>query len=178
MDEVWKRCNKCGIENPEELSLCVKCGAALPNRGDRSLTWINAQEIPDNPSPDEIDYDKDGLTYVVVLFIKMKKEWFGLSRGERVKINKENHMRILANYAKLVNRTMLRCEGLSKYDYIELIEADDLKVINSLIRTAKFSPKGQYLDIVESVVSIKGLSLYSPDAADCVPQKKMEEKKA
>jgi hypothetical protein len=170
MNESWKSCNICGTENPEEIVLCVKCGAALPGRGDKHVSWINSKEIPGNPSSNEIDYDKDGLTYVVVLFIKMNKGWFGLPREERVKVNKDEHMRLLANYAKLVNRTMLRCEGISKYDYVELIEANDIKVINSLMRAAKYSTKGQYFDIVDSVVTLKGLSLYSPDSYDCIPK--------
>ncbi len=167
---LWKRCGKCKTDNPEEMVYCVKCKEKLPPRGDKSLAWLEMKNIPANPSPEDIDFDKDGRTYVVVFLIRMREEWYRLSRDERVKIN-ATHMKQLGNYAKLVNRVMLRCEGLSKYDYVETIEADDLKVINSLMRTIKDSEKGQFIEIVETIVTVKGLSLYSAQAVDCLPSK-------
>ena len=171
IDQHWKACGKCGIENPEEMVRCVKCQAPLPSRGNKALSWMVQADIPANPSPSEIDFDGDGRTYVVVFLIKMKPEWYHLGRTDRVEINKR-HMGVLTNYAKLVHRTMLRTEGLSKYDYVETIEADDLKIVNSLMRTIKDSEKGKYLDFVEAIVTVKGLSLYSVEAADCVPSQK------
>lgn len=162
----WKHCDNCMTENPEEMLSCVKCGKKLPSRSFRH----ELRGIPSNPPSAEIDFDKDGRTYVVVFLIKMRNEWYRLSKDERVKINM-GHVDEVTNYAKLVNRVMLRCEGLSKYDYVETIEADDLKVINSLMRTLKDSEKGQYLEFVETIVTIKGLSLYSAQAVDCFPPK-------
>lgn len=167
---LWKHCSKCNTDNPEEMVFCVNCKEKLPPRGDKNLAWLELKEIPSNPSPADIDFDKDGRTYVVVFLIKMRQEWYRLSREERIKINR-GHIKQVANYAKLVNRVMLRCEGLSKYDYVETIEADDLKIINSLMRTIKDSEKGRFIDIVEAIVTIKGLSLYSPQAVDCLPSK-------
>lgn len=46
--------------------------------------------------------------------------------------------------------------GLSKYDYIEEIEADDLKIIHSLVRTLRFGALGEYVDVVDVVITIKG----------------------
>lgn len=171
MANIWKRCKKCCTDNPEEMVLCVKCKESLPARGDKSLSWIQQSDIPPNPSQSEVDFDGDGRTYAVVSLIKMKDEWYKLSRDERVEINKR-HISELTKYAMLVHRVMLRAEGLSKYDYVEIIEADDLKLINSLMRSVKDSEKGKYLDIIESIVTIKGLSLYSVEAADCVPLRK------
>jgi hypothetical protein len=168
MSAVWKKCGKCTTENPEEMVFCVKCGDRLPARGDEKLAWLATKDIPPNPSSEEIDFDKDGRTFVVVLLIKMKESWYKLTREERVKIDRE-HMAALAKYAALVNRSMLRCEGISKYDYVEMIEADDLKLINSLLRSVKDGRKGVYLDIVESIVTLKGLSLYNVQASDCAP---------
>lgn len=172
MSTLWKHCSKCKTDNPEEMVFCVKCKEKLPPRDDKSLSWLELKDIPPNPSPADIDFDKDGRTYVVVFLIRMREEWYRLTRDERVKINKD-HMKLLANYAKLVNRVMLRCEGLSKYDYVETIETDDLKVINSLMRTIKDSEKGRFMEIVEAIVTIKGLSLYSAEAVDCVPPGKV-----
>jgi hypothetical protein len=167
---AWRACASCGTDNPEEFVRCVRCQERLPGRGGESVAWLATREIPANPQREEIDFDRDGRTYVVVFLIRMKDEWYRLEREMIVAMNRA-HMQLLAPYAALVRREMLRCEGLARYDYVELIEADDLKLINSLMRTVKSSEKGRFMEVVDAVVTVKGLSLYSPDAADCLPAK-------
>ncbi|MBI5815215.1 MAG: hypothetical protein HZB29_06350 [Nitrospinae bacterium] len=163
MAETWVKCDKCGTEMPEELKICVKCGNKIKRHADKSLKWIPNEEIPANPTAKEIDFDNDGQTYVALVFLKMKDEWNTLTREKKIE-NSVSHMNDLRKYAKLVNRNMLYCQGISKYDMVEIIEANDLKIINSLIRSMKAGAKGRYIDIVDTVCGISGLSMLSTDA--------------
>jgi hypothetical protein len=67
-----------------------------------------------------------------------------------------DHAKQLAPYANKVALEFLIGLGLSKYDYIEQIEADDLKIVHSLVRALRFGALGRYVDIVDVLVTIKG----------------------
>lgn len=150
-----KVCGECGMDNPEDLVLCVKCRAKLPPLADTPKAHVSPKELPKIASSQEVDFDGDGQTYVALVFINSKEPWFRLSREQRVEIIR-THAKELAPYANKVALNFLIGFGLSKYDYIEEIEADDLKIIHSLVRRLKFGTLGQYVDIADVVVTIKG----------------------
>ena len=150
-----KICEKCGMDNPDDLVLCVKCRAKLSQPSDTPREHISPDEIPTIAKAEEVDFDKDGQTYVALVFINSKEQWFRLPRKERVQIIR-THMKELTPYANKVALNFLIGLGLSKYDYVEEIEADDLKIIHSLVRTLRFGALGAYVDIVDVVITIKG----------------------
>ena len=156
-DSVYQAriCEKCGMDNPEDLVLCVKCRAKLPPPAGASKQGVPPKELPKIASSKEVDFDKDGQTYVALVFINSKDEWYRLSRKERVEIIR-THSEELSPYANKVALEFLIGVGLSKYDYVEEIEADDLKIIHSLVRRLKFGALGPYVDIVDVVITIKG----------------------
>lgn len=150
-----KVCEKCGMDNPDDLVLCVKCRTKLPGLKDSPRHHISPGELPKIATSAEVDFDQDGQTYVALVLMNSKDEWFQLSRKERVEIIKE-HSKQLAPYANKVALEFLIGLGLSKYDYIEQIEADDLKIIHSLLRNLRFGALGRYVDIVDILITIKG----------------------
>jgi len=150
-----KVCEQCGMDNPDDLVLCVKCRAKLPSLAGSSREHISPGGLPKIASPKEVDFDEDGLTYMALVLMNSKDEWFQLSRKQRVDIIRD-HAEQLAPYANKVALEFLIGLGLSKYDYIEQIEADDLKIIHSLVRALRFGPLGRYIDIVDVLITIKG----------------------
>jgi ribosomal protein L40E len=150
-----KVCEKCGMDNPDDLVLCVKCRAKLPNLADRPREYISPGKLPKIATSEEVDFDKDGQTYVALVFMNSREEWFQLSRKKRVGIIK-THVKELSPYANKVALNFLIGMGLSKYDYIEEIEADDLKIVHSLVRNLRFGALGRYVNIVDVLVTIKG----------------------
>ncbi len=150
-----KICEKCGMDNPDDLVLCVKCRAKLPAASDSPRKHVSPGELPEIAAPADVDFDGDGQTYVALVFINSKDKWFRLTRKERVKIIR-THFHGLAPYANKVALNFLIGQGISKYDYIEEIEADDLKIIHSLVRALRFGALGEYIDIVDVVITIKG----------------------
>ncbi|MHC4444348.1 MAG: chlorite dismutase family protein [Planctomycetota bacterium] len=150
-----KVCEQCGMDNPDDLALCVKCRAKLPSLAEGSRENMSPGELPKMATSEEVDFDKDGMTYVALVFMNSKEEWFRLSRKERVEIIR-THAKGLAPYANKVALNFLIGLGLSKYDYIEEIEADDLKIVHSLVRSLRFGALGRYVEIVEVLVTIKG----------------------
>ena len=156
-DSVYqaKVCEKCGMDNPDDLVLCVKCRAKLPGLADSPREYVSPGELPKIATSEEVDFDKDGQTYVALVFMNSKDEWFTLSRQQRVEIIRD-HSKQLAPYANKVALNFFVGLGLSKYDYIEQIEADDLKIVHSLVRTLRFGTLGRYVDIVDVIVTIKG----------------------
>jgi len=149
-----KVCESCGMDNPDDLMLCVKCRAKLP-AAEGAREHIAAGELPKLATPAEVDFDADGQTYVALVFMNSKEEWFALSRKDRVAIIRD-HAKQLAPYANKVALEFFVGLGLSKYDYIEQIEADDLKIIHSLVRALRFGALGKYVDFVDVVITIKG----------------------
>lgn len=150
-----KVCEKCGMDNPDDLVLCVKCRAELPSRAGGPREHISPEELPKIASSKEVDFDGDGQTYVALVLMNSKDEWFQLSRSRRLEIIRD-HAKQLAPYANKVALEFLIGLGLSKYDYIEQIEADDLKVVHSLVRALRFGALGSYVDIVDVLITIKG----------------------
>ena len=150
-----KVCEQCGMDNPEDLVLCVKCRAKLPPLAKPAKEYISPKELPEIAKPEEVDFDGDGQTYVALVFLNSKPEWYRLSRKQRAEIIRV-HVKELAPYANKVALSFLIGLGLSKYDYIEEVEADDLKIIHSLVRRLKFGALGEYLDVVDVVITIKG----------------------
>ena len=150
-----KICEKCGMDNPDDLVLCVKCRAKLPPVAEASRECIAPKELPKIATSKEVDFDKDGQTYVALVFINSREPWYGLSRKQRVEIIR-THAKELAPYGNKVALEFLIGLGLSKYDYVEQIEADDLKIIHSLVRNLKFGSLGRYIDVVDVVITIKG----------------------
>lgn len=150
-----KICEECGMDNPDDLVLCVKCRAKLPRLADTARAHVSPGELPKIAMPEEVDFDNDGQTYVALVFINSKDGWFKLTRNERVEIIR-THSKELAPYANKVALDFLIGLGISKYDYVEQIVADDLKIIHSLMRTLRFGALGPYVDIVDVVITIKG----------------------
>jgi len=150
-----KVCEKCGMDNPEDLVLCVKCRAKLPPLARPAKEYVSREELPRNATPEEVDFDQDGQTYVALIMMNSRPEWYRLPRKQRVEIIR-GHARELGPYANKVAQRFLIGLGLSKYDYIEEVEADDLKIIHSLVRRLKFGGLGAYLDVVDVVITIKG----------------------
>jgi len=150
-----KVCEACGMDNPDDLVLCVKCRAKLPAAAESARPHIDGSEVPQIASSQEVDFDEDGQTYVALVFINSKEKWFRLPREERMAVIR-GHMKELTPYANKVALEFLVGLGLSKYHYIEQIEADDPKIIHSLVRTLKFGKLGRYIDIVDVVITIKG----------------------
>ncbi len=156
-DSVYqaKVCEKCGMDNPDDLVLCVKCRAKLPEPVDSPREHMSPGELPKIATSEEVDFDRDGQTYVALVFMNSKDEWFALSRQQRVEIIRD-HSKQLTPYANKVALNFFVGLGLSRYDYIEQIEADDLKIVHSLVRTLRFGTLGRYVDIVDVLVTIKG----------------------
>jgi ribosomal protein L40E len=150
-----KVCEKCGMDNPDDLVLCVKCRAKLPGAAGDPREHIAADELPKMASSGEVDFDGDGQTYVALVLMQSKDAWFQLTRKERVDILRD-HAKQLAPYANKVALEFLIGLGLSKYDYIEQIEADDLKIIHSLVRALRFGALGRYVEIVDVLITLKG----------------------
>ena len=150
-----KICEECGMDNPDDLVLCIKCRAKLPQPADTARAHVSPGELPKIATPEEVDFDNDGQTYVALVFINSKDGWFKLTRKERVEIIR-THSKELAPYANKVALDFLIGLGISKYDYVEQIVADDLKIIHSLMRTLRFGALGPYVDIVDVVITIKG----------------------
>ena len=150
-----KVCEQCGMDNPDDLVLCAKCRAKLPSPIGSPREHVSPEELPKIASSKEVDFDGDGQTYVALVLMKSKDEWFQLSRRQRVDIIKD-HAKQLAPYANKVALEFLIGLGLSKYDYIEQIEADDLKIIHSLVRALRFGALGRYIDIADVLITIKG----------------------
>jgi len=148
-------CPECGMDNPDDLVLCAKCRAKLPPVAETAKECVSPKELPRIAVPSEVDFDGDGQTYVALVFMNSKDEWFQLARKERVEIIR-THMKELSPYGNKVALGFLVGLGLSKYDYVEQIEADDLKIVHSLVRALKFGALGRYIDIVDVVVTIKG----------------------
>jgi chlorite dismutase len=143
------------MDNPDDLVLCAKCRAKLPGPEGGPRAHISPEELPTIASSKEVDFDGDGQTYVALVLMNSKDEWFQLSRQQRVEIIRD-HAKQLAPYANKVALEFLIGLGLSKYDYIEQIEADDLKIVHSLVRALRFGALGRYVDIVDVLVTIKG----------------------
>ena len=150
-----KVCEECGMDNPEDLVLCVKCRAKLPQLAETAKEHISPKELPQIAKPEEVDFDGDGQTYVALVFLNSRPEWYRLTRKQRAEIIRD-HAKQLAPYANKVALSFLIGLGLGRHDYVEEIEADDLKIIHSLVRRLKFGSLGQYLDIVDVVITIKG----------------------
>lgn len=148
-------CEKCGMDNPEDLVLCVKCRAKLPPPAETAKEHLSPDELPEIAKSEQVDFDKDGQTYVALVFLNAKPEWYQLPRKRRVELIR-GHVEELAPYANKVALNFLIGLGLSKHEYIEEVEADDLKIIHSLVRRLKFGAFGAYVDIVDVVITIKG----------------------
>jgi hypothetical protein len=150
-----KVCEQCGMDNPDDLVLCVKCRAKLPGLTGSPREHISPGELPKIASSKEVDFDGDGQTYVALVLMNSRDEWFQLTRKQRVDVIRE-HAEQLTPYANKVALEFLIGMGMSKYDYIEQIEADDLKIIHSLVRALRFGALGRYVDIVDVLITIKG----------------------
>ena len=150
-----KICEQCGMDNPDDLVLCVQCRAKLPPPGETDKGYIAAADLPKLATSKDVDFDKDGQTYVALVCINSKDEWFRLPRKKRLGIIRA-HMKELSPYGNKVALEFLIGLGLSKFDYIEQIEADDLKIIHSLVRNLRFGALGAYIDICDVIITIKG----------------------
>lgn len=110
---------------------------------------IKKSEIPANPS---FNSEK---TFVGIIFLNIKPEWYELSREERIGLTR-SHMKELTPYAEKVARTHLTATGLSKHDTIEILEAEDLRDISAIVKAFRASAKARYMEITDVITTIKG----------------------
>jgi chlorite dismutase len=111
--------------------------------------FINPQEIPPNPT-----FDHATETYVAIVHFRIRPEWHALSRAEQLRITRE-HIKELAPFANRVARTHLSATGLGKHDTTELLEAESLKSIQSMVEAFNRGAKAAYMELVDSTITIK-----------------------
>ncbi len=110
---------------------------------------IKMSEIPANPT---FESEK---TFVGIIFLNIKPEWYELSREERIGLTR-THMKELTPYAEKVARTHLRGTGISKYDTVEILEAENLQDISAIVKGFRASAKAKYMEIADVITTIKG----------------------
>ncbi len=112
--------------------------------------YIKMKELPKNPT---FSTDK---TFVAIICLNIKPEWYKLSRGERLKITR-SHIKELSPHADKVARTHLRGTGLSKFDTIEILEAEDLREITRMVKAFRAGAKAAYMEVADVVTTVKGM---------------------
>jgi hypothetical protein len=94
--------------------------------------------------------------YMGLMFMKINKEFFALGRDEMRKISLA-HAKDLTKYKS--NLTHVVCSGLDpRYDQITIVEADRLEEIHNATVDFKVGAKSRYIDVIDSVIGIKGLA--------------------
>lgn len=116
----------------------------------KKMEYIKKSEMPGNP---RFATDK---TFVVIVCLNIKPDWYRLSRDERLKITRA-HIKELTPYAGKVARTHLAGTGTSKFDSIELLEAEDLRDITRIVKAFRASAKAAYMEIADVITTAKGL---------------------
>jgi chlorite dismutase len=100
--------------------------------------------------------DKDGKTYVALMFFTMKDSWFELPTEERQSLTKE-HVATLTRFTDRVALTHLAGTGLSKFDLVEVLEGDDLATIDEMISQFKAGAKARHGELHDIMILEKGL---------------------
>jgi hypothetical protein len=91
--------------------------------------------------------------YIGMMFMKMSKEYWALGRKGMHDVSVA-HARDLMQYSKLLTHVV--CGGMdARYDQVTLIEADTLEEINAASNAFKIGGKGQYINVVDTVIGVK-----------------------
>lgn len=106
--------------------------------------------------------DKGSKTYVALMFFTMKDSWFELSSQQRQGLTRE-HVGALTKFTDKVAMTHLAGTGLSKFDLVEMLEADDLTTINEMIGRFKAGKKARYGELRDVMIMEKGLGQLASD---------------
>lgn len=88
--------------------------------------------------------------YNVLLFVKVKHEYYSLTKQQRDELNVP-HVRHLSGHLEQVSILSLQGTGLSRDVLVEVLESESLTEIEKMIETYKAGRKAQY-GIVENVM--------------------------
>lgn len=100
--------------------------------------------------------DTGAKTYVALMFFTMKDSWFELSPQQRQGLTRD-HVGVLSKFTDKVAMTHLAGTGLSKFDLVEMLEADNLATINDMIGRFKEGKKARYGELRDVMIMEKGL---------------------
>ena len=100
--------------------------------------------------------EKSGKTYVALMFFTMKDSWYQLTPEQRLSLTKE-HVGTLKKFTENVAMTHLAGAGLSKFDLVEMLEANDLTAINEMIGQFKAGKKARHGQLHDIMIMEKGL---------------------
>lgn len=92
--------------------------------------------------------------YVVLLFVKVNKDYYELHKCEREELTKP-HVEKLTEHLKNVSITSLQATGLSADIMIEILESEDLLEIEKMIETYKAGGKAKYGTIENVIITEK-----------------------
>ena len=99
---------------------------------------------------------KNEKTYVALMFFTMKDSWFEMSSEKRQSLTKD-HVGTLTKFTEKVAMTHMAGTGLSKYDLVEMLEADDLAAIDEMIGQFKAGAKARHGELRDIMIMEKGL---------------------
>lgn len=94
--------------------------------------------------------------YIGLVFLHISKEYYALGRN-KIKDISIKHAKELAKHSHLLSHVV--CNGLdARYDQVTVIEADSLEEIHNAIVDFKMGEKGQYIEVIDTVVGLKAPS--------------------
>jgi len=111
---------------------------------------IKLSKIPSNPT------FKSDQTHISIVFVRISPEWYALPTEKRLKMTM-SHIEQMSPHLKRVARTAISSTGSSKYDHIEILEAESMEPITRALRDFKAGAKAKYMDIVDVVSGVKGI---------------------
>jgi len=111
---------------------------------------IKLTEVPGNPT------FKAEQTYVSLVFVRINPEWYALPEDKRLEMVR-SHIKDMTPHLARVSRTAIAGTGSSKYDHIEILEAEQMEPITRALRVFKAGAKAKYMEIVDVVSGVKGI---------------------
>lgn len=96
----------------------------------------------------------DKRIYVVLLFVKVNKDYYQLKKKERINLTNP-HVKQLTKHLKNVSITSLQSTGLSRDIMVEVLESESLLDIEQMIETYKSGGKSVYGEIENVIITEK-----------------------